>query len=139
MKTVGMKKRITAEEVVAVACLAALVVITLLNVVTRYVTQQSYAWTEEISIVLIEALYDSGSPQRRRLLQLVSAGVTALVFAVLTLLFLRMVADEMRWSETSMGLGLPRWWFTACVPLLTAALTVRALVLGWRAWHQPPS
>jgi len=154
-----MKKRITAEEVVAVACLAALVVITLLNVVTRYVTEQSYAWTEEISIVLmvvmtlagasaaaardahirIEAFYDGGSAQRRRRLRLVSAGVTALVFAVLTLLFLRMVADEMRWSETSMGLGLPRWWFTACVPLLTATMTVRALVLGWRAWHQPAS
>ena len=48
--------RSTAEEVVAVACLAALVVITLLNVVTRYVTQQSYAWTEEISIVLMVAI-----------------------------------------------------------------------------------
>ena len=154
-----MKRRVAAEEVVAVLCMAALVVITLLNVVTRYLTEQSFAWTEEISIVLmvvmtlagasaavlrdahirIEAFYDSGSSQRRRHLRLLSAGVTALVFAVLTGLFLRVVADEMRWSETSMGLGVPRWWFTSAAPLLTAAVTLRALVLGWQAWRQAPT
>jgi TRAP-type C4-dicarboxylate transport system permease small subunit len=153
-----MKRRVTAEEVLAVLCMAALVVITLLNVVTRYVTEQSFAWTEEISIVLmvvmtlagaaaavardahirIEAFYDSGTPLRRRRLRVLSAGVTALVFAVLTLLFLRMVADEMQWHETSMGLGVPRWWFTAFAPLLTAAVAVRAAVLGWQAWHDAP-
>ncbi len=150
-----MTRRVAIEEVVSVLCMAALVVITLLNVVTRYVTDQSFAWSEEISIVLmvvmtlagasaavvrdahirIEAFYDSGSPARRRALRLLSAGVTALVFGVLTLLFARMVADELRWSETSMGLGVPRWWFTAPVPLLTAALTLRALWLGVRAWY----
>jgi TRAP-type C4-dicarboxylate transport system permease small subunit len=154
-----MKRRVAGEEVVAVLCMAALVVITLLNVVTRYATEQSFAWTEEISIVLmvvmtlagasaavvrdahirIEAFYDSGSLQRRRRLRLLSAGVTALVFAVLTFLFLRVVADEMRWSETSMGLGIPLWWFTSFAPLLTAATTLRALVLGWQAWQQPPT
>ena len=153
------KRRATAEEVVAVLCMAALVVITLLNVLTRYVTEQSFAWTEEISIVLmvvmtlagaaaavardahirIEAMYDSGTPVRQRRLRLLSAGVTALVFAVLTALFLRVLADEMRWHETSMGLGVPRWWFTAFVPLLTGAVTVRAAVLGWRAWHTLPN
>lgn len=137
-------------------CMAALVVITLLNVVTRYLTEQSFAWTEEISIVLmvvmtlagaaaaaardahirIEALYDGGSPLRRRRLRVLSAAVTTLVFALLTLLFLRVVADEMRWSETSMGLGVPRWWFTAFAPLLTAAVAVRAALLGWRAWYR---
>jgi TRAP-type C4-dicarboxylate transport system permease small subunit len=154
-----MKRRVASEEVVAVLCMAALVVITLLNVVTRYVTEQSFAWTEEISIVLmvvmtlagasaavvrdahirIEAFYDSGSPQRRRRLRLLSAGATALVFALLTFLFLRVVADEMRWNETSMGLGMPRWWFTSAAPLLTAAVALRALVLGWQVWQRPPT
>jgi TRAP-type C4-dicarboxylate transport system permease small subunit len=154
-----MKRRVASEEVVAVLCMAALVVITLLNVVTRYVTEQSFAWTEEISIVLmvvmtlagaaaavardahirIEALYDSGSEQRRRKLRLLSAGMTALVFGVLTLLFVRTVADEIRWNETSMGLGMPRWWFTSAAPLLTAAVALRALVLGWQVWQRPPT
>ena len=137
-------------------CMAVLVVITLLNVVTRYLTDQSYAWTEEISIVLmvvmtlagasgamardahirIEAIYDAGSESRRRKLRLLSSVVTALVFALLTVLFLRMVADEVRWAETSLGLGVPRWWFTAAAPVLTAAITLRALQLAWRAWRK---
>lgn len=151
----SQSRRTPFEEKVAVLCMAALVVITLLNVVTRYLTDQSFAWTEEISIVLmvvmtlagaagamardghirIEAIYDSGSATRRRTLRLVSAAVTAVVFALLTVLFVRMVADEIRWAETSMGLGVPRWWFTAAAPVLTAAVTLRALQVGWRAWR----
>jgi len=149
-------RRVLFEEKVAVLCMAALVVITLLNVITRYLTDQSFAWTEEISIVLmvvmtlagaaaaagrdahvrIEVLYDGGSAQRKRLLRLFSAAVTTLVFVLLTVLFARMVADEVRWAETSMGLGVPRWWFTAAAPVLTAAVALRSLLWGWRVWRQ---
>jgi TRAP-type C4-dicarboxylate transport system permease small subunit len=151
-------RRVPFEEKVAVLCMVALVVITLLNVITRYLTDQSFAWTEEISIVLmvvmtlagaaaaagrdahvrIEALYDSGSARRRRALRLFSAAVTTLVFVLLTVLFARMVADEVRWAETSMGLGVPRWWFTAAAPVLTAAVALRSLVWGLRVWRQHP-
>jgi len=151
-------RRALLEEKVAVLCMAALVVITLLNVITRYLTDQSFAWTEEISIVLmvvmtlagaaaaagrdahvrIEVLYDGGSARRRRALRLFSAIVTTLVFVLLTVLFARMVADEVRWAETSMGLGVPRWWFTAAAPLLTAAVALRSLLWGLRVWRQHP-
>jgi TRAP-type C4-dicarboxylate transport system permease small subunit len=151
-------RQVPFEEKVAVLCMAALVAITLLNVATRYLTDQSFAWTEEISIVLmvvmtlagtaaaagrdahvrIEALYDSGSARRRRALRLFSAVTTTLVFVLLTVLFARMVADEIRWAETSMGLGVPRWWFTAATPLLTAAVALRSLLWGLRVWRQRP-
>ena len=151
-------RRASFEERIAVLCMAALVVITLLNVITRYLTDQSFAWTEEISIVLmvvmtlagaaaaagrdahvrIEAMYDSGSAKRRRRLRLFSAAVTTAVFALLTVLFARMVADEIRWAETSMGLGVPRWWFTAAAPVLTAAVALRSLIWALRVWRRPP-
>lgn len=141
------------EEGLAVACLALLVAITLLNVVTRYLTAQSYAWTEEISIFLmvvmtlagasaaaardrhirIEFFYDSGSAARRRRLRVVAACVAGLLFAGLALLFARMVADEIRWSETTMGLGVPRWWYTALVPVLCAAIALRTFGFAWTA------
>jgi TRAP-type C4-dicarboxylate transport system permease small subunit len=151
-------RRAAFEEKVAVLCMAALVAITLLNVVTRYLTDQSFAWTEEISIVLmvvmtlagaaaaagrdahvrIEVLYDGGSARRQRALRLLSAASTTFVFALLTVLFARMVADEIRWAETSMGLGVPRWWFTAAAPVLTAAVALRSLLWGLRVWRQRP-
>jgi TRAP-type C4-dicarboxylate transport system permease small subunit len=86
--------------------------------------------------VRIEVLYDGGSARRQRALRLLSAAATTIVFALLTVLFARMVADEIRWAETSMGLGVPRWWFTAAAPVLTAAVALRSLVWGLRVWRR---
>ena len=139
------------EEGLAVACMALLVVITLLNVVTRYFTDQSFAWTEEISIFLlvvmtlagasaaaardrhirIEFFYDGGTAARRRQLKIIGACIGGLLFLGLTLLFARMVADEIRYAETSMGLDVPRWWFTIFSPLLCAAIAMRSFGLAW--------
>ena len=152
-----MKRPARIEEVLGVACMGVLVLLTLGNVLTRYLTDASFAWTEEISIFLIvvmtlagavsiaardghiriEFLYDSGSLRRRRVLRLASAIATALLFAVLAALFGVTLADEIKWAETSMGLGVPRWWFTAPIPLLCAAVALRAAGTGWRIWREP--
>lgn len=141
------------EEGLAVACMGLLVLITLGNVVTRYVVDESFAWTEEISIFLmvvmtlagtsaaaardrhirIEYFYDSGSASRQRLLRVAAACLAGLVFVVLAVLFARVVADEFRYAETSMGLGVPRWWFTVFSPLLCAAIALRSFGVAWRA------
>ncbi len=141
------------EEGVAVACMAVLVVITMGNVVIRYFTDESFAWTEEISVFLlvlmtlagasaaaarnkhirIEYFYDSGPAGRRRTLRVLSACITGLLFAVLTVLFLRMVYDEFHFNETSMGLGVPRWWFTAFSPILCGLIAWRSFALAWAA------
>ena len=141
------------EEGLAVACMAVLLVITLLNVLTRYFTDQSFAWTEEISVFLmvlmtlagasaatardrhirIEFFYAGGSAQRRQRLKVFAACVCALLFAVLALLFGRVVGDEIRFGETSMGLGIPRWWFTIFSPLLCLAIALRSAGVAWRA------
>ena len=151
-----MKRRpVGIEDVLGVACMVVLVLLTLGNVLTRYLTDESFAWTEEISIFLIvvmtlagaasiaardrhiriEFLYDAGSPRRQRALRLVSAFATAALFAVLAALFVVTLAEEIKWSETSMGLGVPRWWFTAPIPLLCAAVALRAALRGWRVWR----
>jgi TRAP-type transport system small permease protein len=140
------------EGHLAVACMLLLVVITLGNVLVRYFSDQSFAWTEEVSVFLmvvmtfagaasvasrdqhirIEFLYESGSIERQRALRVFSACVTAVFFAVLTYLFLRLVADEFKYSETTMGLGWPRWWFSAWMPPLCALISLRALSSAWR-------
>jgi TRAP-type C4-dicarboxylate transport system permease small subunit len=151
-----MKTPMKVEEALGVACMVVLVVITLGNVLTRYFTDESFAWTEEISVFLIvvmtlagaasiaardrhiriEFFYDRGSPARRRALRLVTAFATGVLFLVLTLLFGATLVDEIKWSETSMGLGVPRWWYTAAVPPLCLAIALRAALAGWRAWRE---
>lgn len=132
-----------------------LTLITLGNVLTRYFSDRSFAWTEEISVFLIvvltlagaasiarrdghvriEFFYERGSAPRRRALRLFSAAACVLTFGLLTVLFTVVLADEIRWNETSMGLGVPRWWFTAAVPVLCAAITLRTLQWGWKVWR----
>ncbi|MCW5636490.1 MAG: TRAP transporter small permease [Rubrivivax sp.] len=146
------------EEGLAVACMALLVLITLGNVVTRYLTDESFAWTEEISVFLmvvmtlagaaaaaardrhvrIEFFYEGGSAARRRRLALFAACAAGLVFVVLAALFARVVADEIRYGETSMGLGVPRWWFTVFSPLLCAAVALRSFAFAWQVARDGP-
>ena len=150
-----MKSRPKIEEWIGVGCMVVLTVITLGNVLTRYFTDMSFAWTEEISVFLIvvmtlsgaasvagrdghiriEYFYEGGALARRRTLRALSGAVTTLVFLALSVLFSIDVADEIRWSETSMGLGVPRWWFTAAIPPLCLAIAVRATIVGWRGWR----
>ena len=138
--------------------MVALAIITLGNVLTRYFTDESFAWTEEISIFLIvvmtlagaagvagrdnhiriEYFYDAGSTTRRRRLRLLAAAATTLAFVALAVLFAATVAGEIRWAETSMGLGVPRWWFTIVVPPLCLAIAWRAVQAGRRAWADKP-
>src|SRR5258706_10874522 len=80
--------------------MAALCVITMVNVVVRYLTDESFAWTEELSVFLlvlttmagtaaaalrdnhirIEFFLERGTPARRRRLVLFGAAITAAFF-----------------------------------------------------------
>lgn len=145
------------EGHIAVACMALLVVITLLNVLTRYFTDQSFAWTEEISVFLmglmcfagaasvagrdqhirIELFYDSGTAARQRSLKLFSSAVSMVFFIVLAYLFARLVMDEYKYEETSMGLNVPRWWYSIWLPPLCIAIALRTVWWGLKVAREP--
>jgi len=129
--------------------MALLVLITLANVLARYFTNHSFAWTEEISVFLmvvltlvgsariarhdshirVEFFYLRGSPRRQRALALVSGLCTALLFLLLTALLVRTGLSEYAFEETTTGLGVPRWWYTASLPMFALAVALAAL---WR-------
>lgn len=141
----------TPEDWIAVLSMGLLCLITMGNVLVRYFSDQSFAWTEEISVFLmvvmtlagtsaaaardrhirIEFFYDQGSAPRRRFLKIAGACIAGLLFAVLAVLFTRVVADEFRYGETSMGLGVPRWWFTVFSPVLCGAIALRSFGHAW--------
>src|SRR5258706_6408591 len=103
--------------------MAALCVITMVNVVVRYLTDESFAWTEEFSVFLlvlttmagtsaaalrdnhirIEFFLQRGSAAHRRRLALSGALINAGFFLALALLAGRMALDHFRYSEISMG------------------------------------
>jgi len=144
------------EEALAVFALAVLVALTFANVVVRYFTDQSFAVTEEISIFLmvamvlagasaaagrdvhirIEYFVETGSATRRRALLLFAALASAGFFFAFTYFAALYVWDEYRYGETTMALGLPRWWYSIWMPMLSAAIGLRALGFAHRLFKR---
>jgi TRAP-type C4-dicarboxylate transport system permease small subunit len=140
------------EDWLTVIVMAVLALITFVNVLIRYFTSRSFAWTEEISIFLmivlalvagsaavarnhhirIEYFSAKGSPGRQRLLARFSALMVFLLFALIAVLSWRMVWDDFRYGETSPGIGVPQWWYSIWLLLLCIAIALRALGLFYR-------
>ena len=137
------------EDWLTVAIMAALALITFANVLVRYFTNSSFAWTEEISVFLmillalvagsaavardqhirIEFFSDSGSIARRKALARFGSAMVALLFAIIAVLSVRVVWDDFRFEETSPGIGVPQWWYSVWLPIVSALITCRAIGL----------
>jgi TRAP-type C4-dicarboxylate transport system permease small subunit len=75
--------------------------------------------------IRIEFFLQRGSAAHRRRLVLFGAAISALFFLALALLTGRMAWDDFKYSEISMGLGVPRWWYTAWVPAFSLVISFR--------------
>jgi TRAP-type C4-dicarboxylate transport system permease small subunit len=155
------KPRLQWEEAIAVSSMALLVLITLGNVLTRYLTDESFAWTEEISVFLMVVMTLAGASaiagrdkhiriefflsgrtpegQMRTRWGLWRLGVlaTSFVFMLLAALLGRWVWDQFHFNETSMGLGLPLWWYGVVLVPLCLAISVRAFAAFLRLQRSP--
>ena len=141
----GVKIPLILEDWVSVLAMALLALITFANVVVRYLTDTSFAWTEEFSIFLlvivtmtagstafvrsqhirIEFLADAGSHRRQRLMARIATLCSMLFFLALAILSARMVYDEYTWGDTSPAIGVPTWWYSIWVPVLSIVITLR--------------
>lgn len=149
-------ERLKWEDWVGAGCMALLAIITFANVLVRYFTSQSFAWTEEISISLmvivtmvaasaavwrdrhirIEAFFERGSPGRRRRLALFSAAMTVLAFGLLAFFASRFAYDDFRYEVTSPGIGVPQWWYSIWLPVLSIAIALRGVQVFLRVWRR---
>ena len=146
------------EDWLTVIVMALLALITFANVLVRYFTNQSFAWTEEISIFLMIVLAlvagsaavarnahirigyfaDGGSPARSRALARFGAFMVFLLFLLIAVLSTRTLWDDIRYGETSPGIGVPQWWYTMWLPILSLAIAGRALGLFIRRGKRQP-
>jgi len=140
------------EDWIGVIVMVLLVAITFANVVVRYFTDESFAWTEEFSVFLmivlalvagsaavardrnirIEYFFERGGIARQKRLAVLSAVAVAVMFLALAVLGVRITWDEYTFGETSPGIGVPSWWYSVWLPLLSTAIALRALALALR-------
>ena len=136
--------------------MALLVAITLANVLTRYFTNISLAFTEEVSVFLLvfltfvasaKAFLDGHQiameffvakaswPWRRRFL-LFALAMSALMIALVAWYGTRMAWDDYDMEVTSPGLGWPQWIYTVWLPLLCLPLLARIVQGFVHVWRQ---
>ncbi len=157
MPTLPPKASFRIERFLGAAAMAALCLITLANVLVRYFTDISFAFTEELSVFLLVFLTFIGSAKafldgnqmamgyfleklgwrwKRRWL-LFGLAASALMMGLLLYFGVRMAWDDFDMEVTSPGLGWPQWLYTVWLPLLSALVLARIVqgfvhVLGKR-------
>jgi TRAP-type C4-dicarboxylate transport system permease small subunit len=151
-----VKVPLTLEENLAGIAMGLLGLITFANVVVRYLTNLSFAFTEEFSVFLmvfmtlvggssvmakgghlnISFVVDRLSPKRRYLALIVARALTALTFLLIGIFGVRMAWDEYRFEVTSPGLGVPTWAYTVWLPILALAIFGRAIGVLIRTWKR---
>ncbi|MDC8802053.1 TRAP transporter small permease [Halomonas pacifica] len=133
------------ERWLASLALAIIALISLANVVTRYLSGGSLAFTEEFSVFLLVVLTFGGAavalrrnghiriglleralpwgPRRALILLQWACAVTLL--GLITWFGAKLAWQEYQWRSLSPGLGLPQWWYIVWLPLLSAAMLIR--------------
>lgn len=145
------KRSFRIEEAVAAAAMGVICLISISNVVVRYATDASFAFTEEFSVFLLVVLTFVGAalafarndhirivfvtqrlgPFGRTLCAAVSLSATVILFGVLAWYGGWLAWEEYDWGETSPALGLPAWIYTIWLPILCLVVLVRVIGRAW--------
>lgn len=137
---------LTLERVLLAAAMGAMALITVANVVTRYLSNISLAFTEEYSVALMVCVAmigtalataagrhirigyfaDKLNPGRRRVAEIMGLGLLIICFGLILWYGTRMVWDEYDFEVLSPGLGHPQWLYTIWLPVLALLVIGRA-------------
>jgi TRAP-type C4-dicarboxylate transport system permease small subunit len=139
------------ERFLMAASMGVLCLLTMANVLVRYFTDISFAFTEEISVALLVVMTLVGASHAFASNHHIAIGffverkpalaTAARRFAVLCSLamfgLLAWYGTQMAWDDytfevTSPSLGVPQWWYTVWLPLLSVVIVLRLLVVLWR-------
>ncbi len=154
----GPRVPVRLEEALAALAMALICLISLANVVVRYLTSVSFAFTEEYSVFLLVFMTFVGAsaafatndhiriawllerlpPRLALAAELLTLVVTTLLFALVVWFGAQVAFDEWYWGETSPGLGHPSWIYSIWLPILALAILLRVAGRGWRELRRGP-
>lgn len=136
------------ERLLMAAAMGVLCLLTMANVVVRYFTDISFAFTEEISVALLVVMTLVGAshafasrhhiaigfvverwPALRAPAQRFAELCSLAMFGLLAWYGARMAWDDYAFEVTSPSLGVPQWWYTVWLPVLSLLIVLRLLAL----------
>ena len=139
------------ERFLMAASMGVLCLLTMANVLVRYFTDISFAFTEEISVALLVVMTLVGAshafasnhhiaitffvdrkPEWHAAVRRFAAFCSLIMFGLLAWYGVRMTWDDYSFEVTSPSLGVPQWWYTVWLPLLSILIVLRLLAVLWR-------
>ena len=145
----GEDKLFAVERFLMAMSMGALCVLTMANVLVRYFTDISFAFTEEISVWLmvfmtlvgaagafvkghhisINFFVDRMQPATRWRVRLAGLLASTAMFTTLAVFGTRMAYEDFRYDVTSPALDIPQWLYTVWLPVLSLLIVVRLVQL----------
>ncbi len=143
------------DQALAAGAMAIICLISMANVIVRYVTDISFAFTEEFSVFLLVFMTLIGTAlafatkghlritffvdrlprSLRRGAEAVSLLATVTVFSLVCYYGALFAYDQWEFEETSAGLGYPSWIYSIWLPILGAAILYRAIESTLKDWR----
>ncbi len=135
------------EELLGSFLLAVMAAIAFINVIVRYCSSFSFAWTEEMTVnffvwvtllgtarafrngthLAMSIVYDSLPKKGRLCCYLLSCLLCIIFFGALFWTGSIEVLDEYELESISESLGIPVWWYTIATPALSLLTIARML------------
>lgn len=145
------------EEACAALAMALICCITFANVLVRYFTNVSFAFTEEFSIFLMVVLTLFGAaaafvrnqhirmtyltdrmpPRVAHKVELFIMALSAVMFGLMAWYGSFLFWDDWEYDTTSPGIGIPQWIYTIWLPLLSAVIFLRIVGRTIRLLRRP--
>lgn len=133
------------EEISGSILLAVMVSIAFINVIVRYCTSFSFAWTEEMTVnffvwvtllgtarafrdgshLAMSIVYNSLPKPGRLFCYLLACILCLIFFGALFYTGVLEVMDEYELESVSESLGIPVWWYTIATPLFSLLIIYR--------------
>jgi TRAP-type C4-dicarboxylate transport system permease small subunit len=148
----GKLSLLTVERFLMAASMGVLCLLTMANVLVRYFTNISFAFTEEISVALMVVMTLIGAshafatnhhiaitffvermPALKNIAQRFAAVCSLLMFGLLAWYGVSMAWDDYAFEVTSPSLGVPQWWYTVWLPVLSMVIVLRLVAVLLRA------
>jgi TRAP-type C4-dicarboxylate transport system permease small subunit len=117
------------------------------NVLVRYFTDISFAFTEEVSIFLMVVMTLVGAshafakghhiaityfvdrtPRLQHAARRLATVCSLAMFGLLAVLGTKMAWDDYKFEVTTPSLGVPQWWYTVWLPAISALIVARLLL-----------
>ncbi|HJV92572.1 MAG TPA: TRAP transporter small permease [Azonexus sp.] len=147
----GKLTLVAVERFLMAVSMGLLCLLTMANVLVRYFTDISFAFTEEISVALLVVMSLIGAshafatnhhiaitffverlPALKNAAYRFAAACSLLMFGLLGWYGVAMAWDDYRFEVTSPSLGVPQWWYTVWLPVLSGVIVLRLLAVLWR-------